>query len=118
MGCIVQNTDYSWGDMDITGFGDTCVVTQTLLDLERTNTNLLRAIDYIAATELDVCDYLSRKILALSTAGMDVGTLTDILVSYKNDYYLSFGYQKDDLGSPLDSCLVLMALLPADYPAG
>ncbi|MEW6609000.1 MAG: hypothetical protein AB1414_16405, partial [bacterium] len=103
-----QNTDYSWGNPDTTGFRDTCVVTQTLLDLEGTKTNLLRAIDYIEATEVDVCDYLARKILALSSAGMDVGSLTDILVSYENDYYLSFGYQEDDLGSALDTGLVLM----------
>ncbi len=111
-----QNADYSWGNPDTTGFRDTCMITQTLLDLEGTKTDLLRAIDYIEATELDVCDYLARKILALNSAGMDVGTLTDILASYENDCYLSFGYQKDDLGSPLDTCLVLKALLSANYP--
>ncbi|MDI6735541.1 MAG: terpene cyclase/mutase family protein, partial [bacterium] len=120
-----QNSDYSWGNPETTGFRDTCVVTETLLDLEGTKTNLLRAVDYIEATELNVCDYLARKILALNSAGMDVGTLTDILVSYKIDwykyvypyyyYYASFGYQKDDLGTPLDTGLVLSALLSANY---
>ncbi|MEW6620410.1 MAG: prenyltransferase/squalene oxidase repeat-containing protein, partial [bacterium] len=110
-----QNIDYSWGNPDTTGFRDTCVVTQTLLDLEGTKSNLLRAIDYIEATELDVCDYLARKIVALNSAGIGVGTLTDILVSYKNGYYKNFGYQKDDLGSPLDTGLVLMALLASNY---
>ncbi|MEW6609211.1 MAG: hypothetical protein AB1414_17500, partial [bacterium] len=110
-----QNTDYSWGNPDTTGLRDTCVITQTLLDLEGTKTNLLRAIDYIEATELDVCDYLARKIVALNSAGIEVGTLTDILVSYKNGHYKNFGYQKDDLGSPLDTCLVLMALLASNY---
>lgn len=75
----------------------------------------MHAIDYIALTELDVCDYLARKIVALNLADVDVGTLTDILVSYENYYFLSFGYQKDDLGSPLDTCIVLQALLSADY---
>ncbi|MEW6095659.1 MAG: prenyltransferase/squalene oxidase repeat-containing protein, partial [bacterium] len=110
-----QNPDYSFGDMDTTGFRDTCVVTETLLDLEGANTKLLRAIDYIEATEIDVCDYLARKISALDLAGRDVGTLANTLASYENNYYLSFGYQKDDLGSPLDTCMVLKALLSANY---
>jgi prenyltransferase beta subunit len=109
-----QNPDGSWGN-DLTNtehLPSTVSVIETLQVLNQTGTsNYINAVAWLQSQGLDLSDYLSERIHALSVAGTD----QDLLISYLDD--MTGAWSGDD--SPdvdnLDTLLALSALKKINY---
>ena len=109
-----QNSDGSWGNdsTDTELLPSTVSVIETLQVLNQTGTsNYTNAVTWLQSQGLDLSDYLSGRIHALSIAGTD----RDLLLSYIDELEYVWGVYDDFGVNNLDTALALQALKKVNY---
>lgn len=109
-----QNPDGSWGNdsTDTELLPSTVSVIETLQVLNQTGTsNYTNAVTWLQSQGLDLSDYLSGRIHALSIAGTD----RDLLLSYIDELEYVWGVYDDFGVNNLDTALALIALKKVNY---
>ncbi len=110
----VQNADGSWGNeiTDTEIFSSTVSVIEALQVLNQTGTsNYSNALTWLQSQGLEITDYLSERIHALSVSGTD----DDLLLSYLDDLTGAWGGYADFKVNNLDTLLALQALKKINY---
>jgi len=109
-----QNPDGSWGtDISKTEvLPSTVAAIETLQVLNQTGTShYSNAVTWLQSQGLDLSDYLSERIHALSIAGTDM----DLLLSYIDELEYVWGVYADFGVNNLDTALALRALKKINY---
>src|SRR4030042_154795 len=109
-----QNPDGSWGSETANTeiFPSTVSVIETLQVLNQTSTsNYTNAVIWLQSQGLDLSDYLSERIYALSVAGTDV----DLLIAYIDELSFAWGLYEGFGVNNLDTAFALQALKKINY---
>jgi len=111
----IQSPDGSWGsNADLTVL-DTSTALDTLKLLNISNVAYSNGVAWLSSQSSSSTDFLSRKIVSLSLAGVDVSADVTTLVNSKNADG-GWGQDANSSSSPFDSALSLLALHSVNHP--
>ena len=109
-----QTSTGNWPEVDTAEYYSTAASLDAVYDLEPSSPAYTTAFQWMTGQIVSPTDYLSRRIIALKRAGMDVSSEVEALLLYRNSNG-GWGGETSYLSDNLDTALALQALKAANY---
>ena len=109
-----QTSTGNWPEVDTTEYYSTVAALDAVYALEPSSPAYTAAFQWMTGQMVSPTDYLSRRIIALKRAEMDVSSELEVLLLYRNSKG-GWGGEISYLSDNLDTALALQALKAANY---